>query len=786
MRKIVLIAFTVLISFQILAQVPSYVPTNGLVGWWPFTGNANDSSGNGNNGTVSGATLTTDRFGNANKAYSFSGSANDKINFNLPNNISNNFTILIWVRPNRSINMLMESNVCPVGVSVPLAFSNQNWAIQPNQIGNPDIGSGGISVGDNGIMSAEHGVNILVSRHSYTSSFKSFTCVALVYRTDSNFLYINGVPVRSKAVHCAGSNKTISQNLQLGGNLYSPPFFGIIDELGMWNRALTQQEITNLYNSCNTPAPSGDNLQTFCSSATLSNLSVLGTNIKWYASSKGGGQLSPFTALVNGFTYYATQTLNGCESLNRLPVKVVINNAQLVTNSNNMCGGATAKLSINLGMVQDSIYTIRSIGPAGGYVFYDKGNSSNGWRYLEVAPNDISTAAEWGCNGSTISGVSNIVGTGFSNTNLILLNCSTPGIAARVCDQATINGYSDWYLPSKGDFDLIYQNLHLQGLGNFINNTGPNNSVKMYNRYWTSSQVSLPNGWAQDFSPYYQQVNSKSEPSRVRPIRQFAPSISTYLWSTGATTASINVTPYATTQYWVDITTNGVTCRKFITIQVTNNTTNIIPTVLNAKINDTGVFTSTKTIGSEIIWQSNNANLGWSNLAPNQNYQLYNSSKTLQINDLKVQNHLHKFRVISTLNGCKDTSNIAYIQISDTCITKINDTIKVTKYDTIKVTDTLVINATLSGVSAPNNANRLLIYPNPAKDHITIDYGVFGRMSGYTLKIVNTLGQIVFSTPINQQTSYINLSTWTGKGMYYVQIYDASNTLTENRKIVLQ
>jgi hypothetical protein len=58
------------------AQIPSYVPTNGLVGYWPFNGNANDVSGNGNNGVVSGATLTTDRFGAANKAYSFNGSSN--------------------------------------------------------------------------------------------------------------------------------------------------------------------------------------------------------------------------------------------------------------------------------------------------------------------------------------------------------------------------------------------------------------------------------------------------------------------------------------------------------------------------------------------------------------------------------------------------------------------------------------------------------------------------------------------------------------------------------------
>ena len=46
---------------------------DGLVAYYPFNGNANDESGNGNNGTVNGATLTTDRFGNTNKAYSFNG-----------------------------------------------------------------------------------------------------------------------------------------------------------------------------------------------------------------------------------------------------------------------------------------------------------------------------------------------------------------------------------------------------------------------------------------------------------------------------------------------------------------------------------------------------------------------------------------------------------------------------------------------------------------------------------------------------------------------------------------
>ena len=49
---------TIGMTIATLAQnVPSYVPANGLVGWWPFAGNANDESGNGNNGLVNGATL---------------------------------------------------------------------------------------------------------------------------------------------------------------------------------------------------------------------------------------------------------------------------------------------------------------------------------------------------------------------------------------------------------------------------------------------------------------------------------------------------------------------------------------------------------------------------------------------------------------------------------------------------------------------------------------------------------------------------------------------------------
>ncbi len=109
-------------------------------------------------------------------------------------------------------------------------------------------------------------------------------------------------------------------------------------------------------------------------------------------------------------------------------------------------------------------------------------------------------------------------------------------------------------------------------------------------------------------------------------------------------------------------------------------------------------------------------------------------------------------------------------------------------YDTvlISVIDTLIINTNITGINLPNNQSSIKIFPNPAKTHITINYGNLYNTSGYRLRITNTSGQNIFSTEINQQTSYIDLSGWTGNGIYFVQLIDPKNNTIENRKIVIQ
>jgi hypothetical protein len=125
------------------------------------------------------------------------------------------------------------------------------------------------------------------------------------------------------------------------------------------------------------------------------------------------------------------------------------------------------------------IYSIGSIGPAGGYIFYDKGNNSNGWRYLEAAPNHIG-GIPWGCFGTFTNLTADGIGTGLNNTQVIAQACG-PNNATQQCLNYTFNGYSDWFLPSIDELIAMFTNLWANGIGNF---NAPNG------QYWSSSDFS--------------------------------------------------------------------------------------------------------------------------------------------------------------------------------------------------------------------------------------------------------------------------------------------------------
>jgi hypothetical protein len=458
--KNLLIATIAIIGLAInsIAQVPNYIPTNGLVGWWPFNGNANDGSGNNLNGTVSEASLTTDRFGNNNCAYNFSAPGQYIDFFSDGSWATNDHTISFWFNtaPNGNPQRILTKRTSCSGNSsethnLDISFEENSNYVGGGWGGNPSTFGATFYFGSPIITYIPNAWNNLI-----------------YIRNGNNFyLYINGVLVGNQNGNCP----SISCNLMMRAgdwscNASGRNFIGKFDDLGLWNRALTQQEITNLFNA----------------------------------------------------------------------------------------------------------------------------NSV-------ICANDL-----------TISPASNQLQTG-----------STANFTAATSD--------------------------------------PNPSYI----------------WQSDFGQGFQTLDNHGNYSGV-------------------------------------------------------------------------------------------------------------NTDSLSIANVQLPNHTQPIRVISTSGACIDTSNVATINITDTCIVTINDTITTL----LSVTDTLVINTQISGLTPPNNSNTIKVFPNPTNDHITIDFGNFASMNGFTLTITNSLGQIVYTTPINQQSSYVDLTTWTGNGIYFVQIIDAQNNTIENRKIVLQ
>jgi hypothetical protein len=213
-------------------NVPNYVPTNGLVGWWPFNGNANDESGNNNNGTVNGATLTADRFGNANKAYYFNGTSNITMpipsQFSPANNVG--YSISCWYKTSQN----------NVGFFMQLADNNLNSS-------NYDFYSSSNNI--KSLLAIGHYPQVSSTWAPDSINNNVWLNLTAVYNqsTDSIKIFKNGIFWFSGLI---GNQPPNASTLSIGGvvtNLQN--IIGQVDDIGVWNRELTQQEITDLFNA---------------------------------------------------------------------------------------------------------------------------------------------------------------------------------------------------------------------------------------------------------------------------------------------------------------------------------------------------------------------------------------------------------------------------------------------------------------------------------------------------------------------------------------------------------
>lgn len=142
----------------------------------------------------------------------------------------------------------------------------------------------------------------------------------------------------------------------------------------------------------------------------------------------------------------------------------------------------------------------------GGYII-----KINMWgKGLCAAPKD-KTSMKWGCYGSLIDGADGEdVGDGEQNTKDIVDMCDEIS-AAKYCDELEIDAYDDWYLPSIGELELMYNQLHANGLGAFSSG-----------KYWSSTENFSLGAWHFNFGTAERGNNEhKGSTLRVRPIRSF-------------------------------------------------------------------------------------------------------------------------------------------------------------------------------------------------------------------------------------------------------------------------
>jgi gliding motility-associated-like protein len=247
-RTIAFICLSMIISINsfLIAQIP----TNGLLNFYPFNGNANDESGNGNNGTVHGATLTTDRCGRSDSAYYFNGT-DSYINIPIAGLTINQYTYALWA----------------LLISYPIADGDRETCISIGSLsGDQYINYGyfytslnvynGWGCGGYNIGSRQFGM-----AQGITPEINQWYFLVATREANKMKLYINGILVATDSlpgiIHPYYGIGPIKAFIGERFN-FTLPFHGKIDDIILYNRPLTETEILNLYEtSCNNPISLG-------------------------------------------------------------------------------------------------------------------------------------------------------------------------------------------------------------------------------------------------------------------------------------------------------------------------------------------------------------------------------------------------------------------------------------------------------------------------------------------------------------------------------------------------
>ena len=254
MKKTILflVMAVALTTSTLFAQVPSYIPTNGLVGYWPFNGNANDASGNGNNGSYTGLscgfcgnttvtappTLTTDRYNIDNSSMNFT---NQLDLISIPNNnllqLTSNYTISLWLNPSS------------------IDFESYTWGVILAKWGDAGSASYQLRLSNTGklIYDTHDGVVTTSLLSNSSLPLNTWTHVVIKQVNSEVTIILNSVSDASSSTMVVpavvNNSIEIGRNLNQFSNYTYEGFIGKIDDITIYNRVISQEEIIGLYNA---------------------------------------------------------------------------------------------------------------------------------------------------------------------------------------------------------------------------------------------------------------------------------------------------------------------------------------------------------------------------------------------------------------------------------------------------------------------------------------------------------------------------------------------------------
>ena len=337
MRLIVALLF----ATNLMAQnVPNYVPTNGLVGWWPFNGNANDESGNGNNGTVNGATLTSDRNNQINNAQKFNINSN-AITCNSANLQSQNFTISLWFKLNSAFSYT-SLNLFKIGPNDASTYGGCGLRIDQND---QVCGAGKYQV--YGFVSSKSNFITINQTSPYTefNELNNWNHYIFIKNNNTLSIYLNNKllltqNINNITIDFTNSLLQIGNQQNMNNNVIGER---IIDDIAYFNRALDEKEITGLYTStptCTNPNASitPQSTTTFCQGGSVNLNASTGANYtyEWYNNGKiiNGATSSLYNASTSG--NYTVKVIDGaCNTTSSATAVTVNTNPTVSLNSLN-------------------------------------------------------------------------------------------------------------------------------------------------------------------------------------------------------------------------------------------------------------------------------------------------------------------------------------------------------------------------------------------------------------------------------------------------------------------